>query len=84
MMSWALLAINVFYTVKVPATFDYTWQPMKTKRYFVVIVPDRVSRYSYIGFKLILNVCYAVSMTFAMDRGVKRTRAWYHVARDRA
>ena len=82
--AWGLFGINTFYMVKKKSQFLYTWQKMKVKRYFMVIVPDRVSLWSYIAFKLTLNFIYAITMTWCYNRGVRASWAWYKVAANRA
>ena len=82
--AWGLLGANSYYFYKNRAAFDYTWQGMDVKRNFIVIVPDRVSRSSYIAFKFVLNIIYAFTMTWAYRRGVSAGFAWYRIAASRA
>ena len=82
--SWGLLGTYAYFIYSKPELFEYTWQPMKVARYFVVIVPEKLPRANYIAFKVTVTSMYCLSMTYVYVRGWKAAWAWYRIAKDKA
>ncbi len=79
-----MLGIELYYTVMKPEIFDFVPQPMLETRYFILIVPDKISRSSYIAFKLVLTACYSLVLLKLYYVGLPASFKWWRIAADRA
>merc|ERR1712183_221117 len=83
--AWGLLGINAWYVKSDRSKFAYTWLPMlSTERFFIIIIPEKMSQSSYLAFKITLLTVQAFTMTFSVNKGIRASHAWWQVAASRA